>query len=1119
MSSGTMKETLKALNNVFSSPETFETLPDELIATIESFLDNYHGIDEHDSQRLHEELLSIHKKYVADFPLKRAAFLGMLTRIRPAIRGDERLSEWWNLVIAPTINAVGHKRDEVEYAREFLLGVMSFDSDEDDYGEKAETSSRFCRRLLDAYLERTRIPSSSSDPVSPVDEFIAHELESILVSFGRKKPRELLQSLNSLFVQVEHRAQILGLMSAFVRTQPPHLYYVLDTSLIQNLLICLMKETSSTIVELALTVLIMLLPHITNSMKQHMARLFLVYVRILCWDIVVDSKVSEGHEPSSVSNLQSFISQCAADLAQEVNPGHSWITLDRSFEQSRTCNPPLVHYFTFLYGLFPLNFMSFIRKSRKWLKGHNFPRADEFEFNQDIIQSRSQEYRMVHLLHPNFYITTVEDELTDNRYLNSDPADVVTECMGLCVAVSSNLDDPGPPPTSKLPVPPGGPGPIADAASITMVADDDTLAADSVQMSQTQSVIKGSPVVHSSWQSVDDSATTRKNSQTSLYKSPSKTSTIASPLLKPHDSPTLPGRASDLHLPEKDLLPLVNRITNQAPEKLEAFAQLLSSGRICNSSSILSEHETQSMVSLQREVMLLRNDLNFERYLKHQHLAHIGQLQRKNLKEATAEAQTQNLINTNRALKAKLTKSDELNAQLKKEFATSRGQSRKVEDQISTKLKQLKEDQKSWRADGEALRFELNKTQDDCSRLKKLVDDSDARELRSQHQLRALDSDLGELDALRSEASKLRVQLREAQFREQIPRQIGEERQQLRNDLEVANMKLTSRDKEREKTIQGYERYIAELESRLHNEHGLPQELIEVGNLPPAVQQMIDSALASSHAKLQQLKKTHSRLHDRYIELEMRSHEIERERERDREYPAPVMRSISIPSTSGRTTPSRDPMTLGTSLSSTRRPGSRASASQATRFARVPEDINSDEDNFHSEYNNSQLNPSFEFQSHLNQQEGMRAARPVRSESSQQTQANIHHYSHPQSQVPLQQQAVWQSSSTYSDAQHSPRNTGSAYETALDASFNTTPPSVSSEPVTSSAKSTMSWDSSEKREGKKDKIAPESKVRVYGRGGAQNIGVKKKEKEAKGKDKDREKTNKSGGFRGLRGIM
>jgi hypothetical protein len=70
-----------------------------------------------------------------------------------------------------------------------LLGIMVFDQDEDSTGEKAELSRQFTKRLMDAYLVRSKIPTSEGEVVSPEDEFIAQELEGILVAFGRKKPQ------------------------------------------------------------------------------------------------------------------------------------------------------------------------------------------------------------------------------------------------------------------------------------------------------------------------------------------------------------------------------------------------------------------------------------------------------------------------------------------------------------------------------------------------------------------------------------------------------------------------------------------------------------------------------------------------------------------------------------------------------------------------------------------------------------------------------------------------------------------------------------------------------------------------------------------------------------------
>jgi hypothetical protein len=92
-------------------------------------------------------------------------------------------------VIRPTVDAIGHKRDTIEDAREFLLGILVFDADEDPAREKATLSIQFTRRLMEAYLVRSKIPTGEGEVVSPEDEFIAQELEGILVAFGKKKPQ------------------------------------------------------------------------------------------------------------------------------------------------------------------------------------------------------------------------------------------------------------------------------------------------------------------------------------------------------------------------------------------------------------------------------------------------------------------------------------------------------------------------------------------------------------------------------------------------------------------------------------------------------------------------------------------------------------------------------------------------------------------------------------------------------------------------------------------------------------------------------------------------------------------------------------------------------------------
>jgi hypothetical protein len=183
-----LKDTLRAVNSAFAEKTVAYPLHEDLERAIERCVDSRPHIDDNESQKIHEDLLLIYNCHVVGNIDKQTPFVAALRLMRPIIRGEQRLDTWWNLLIRPTIDSCGPRRDSIEEAREFLLRILVFDADEDSTGELAAMSSKFTRKLLDAYLTRTRIPSGD-DVVSPEDEFIAQELEGILVAFGRKKPK------------------------------------------------------------------------------------------------------------------------------------------------------------------------------------------------------------------------------------------------------------------------------------------------------------------------------------------------------------------------------------------------------------------------------------------------------------------------------------------------------------------------------------------------------------------------------------------------------------------------------------------------------------------------------------------------------------------------------------------------------------------------------------------------------------------------------------------------------------------------------------------------------------------------------------------------------------------
>jgi hypothetical protein len=180
-----IKDTFKAVTAVFSAAETTYSLPPELQLTIESFLDSHKESDD----RIHDELLAIYNKYVVNCAEKHSVFVALLRLLRPTIRNEKHLLEWWEMVILPTLTTLGYRRDEIEDAREYTLGILIFDPDEDAAGEKTHFSAQILRKLLEEYFARMTISNKESGIRWREDEFVAQELETIITAYGRKKPK------------------------------------------------------------------------------------------------------------------------------------------------------------------------------------------------------------------------------------------------------------------------------------------------------------------------------------------------------------------------------------------------------------------------------------------------------------------------------------------------------------------------------------------------------------------------------------------------------------------------------------------------------------------------------------------------------------------------------------------------------------------------------------------------------------------------------------------------------------------------------------------------------------------------------------------------------------------
>ncbi|KXS93641.1 hypothetical protein AC578_9085 [Pseudocercospora eumusae] len=825
-STRTIRDVTKNLQAHFAASKIPLSLPSESRRMLQSFIDeNQHRIEVDEATKANQELKQFWDRHVAGNPQKLGAFVGVLRELRAAIVSEDDLLEWYYLAGKPVLGSVGLKKTAMDDAQEFVASVMIYDEDENNAKQRSRTSTRICSDLLNVYLARTRGVADEDQFVAPENAQIAQQVEAVLVACGRKMPRQLIHNIDHLIVRAETRLQALTLLSSFLRHQTPHIYTVQHTPVVDNLLKCLMNDTSTTVISLALTSLIMLLPHIPGSLNSRLPLLFLIYSRLLCWERF--SALTTDAQKHLVTDDR---------IAADDYDDHGDVGIDSTWEK---CTPPegiaeastpeLKTYYTYLYGLYPLNFMSYIRKPRRFLKNVDFPAADDFDLDQAVIRSRSDQFRQLHLLHPNFYNLTIEEELIDPKWPKMDPADVVAECHSLAIESRSPLASPGPPPTGKLPaLPPLPPIPPSNNGSISPAVSHTSLrSGNSWRDTQTTAVSSG---IH-----IDGD----------------------SPVLGPHDD------AVEMLRPRSKAV--VEKI--RASQVLDEFP-LPSSGLpgLQQMRDLSEPPPSTNLTYLQREITLLRNDLNFERWHKAQYSQHIGQLMRKNVKDATVEAETLNLINANRALKLQLEQVRKEREATIRDSNLTRKQANNLESNMTERFNKMKKEQETWTADAD----ELRRLRTEMKTYRDLLSDSEARELKTAHELEIVKRSLEQMKSLEAQLEEARRKIREYEYREWDFDQAKREHELLQSEKETLQMRIRRQDQDLQRTKQMYSERLVEMEASLAGGAEFDRPPTALSLQPGSGAQITTQReLEDTKAKLMQLKKSHSRLLERYTDLEM----------------------------------------------------------------------------------------------------------------------------------------------------------------------------------------------------------------------------------------------------------
>lgn len=610
---------------------------------------------------------------------------------------------------------------------------------------------------------------------------------------------------------------------------------------------CLQQDSSTTIVSAALTVLTMLLPQMPSSLVPHLPTLFNIYARLLFWSRERAGIIEPQTEETDSTNWEEFTYEPEVD------------------------DHPIYHllsYYTILYGLYPINFMDYIRKPQRYLRHANVANANDMEVQPTEIRDQSERFRRCHLLHPNFFTLTIDSEKTDfGRWIKSEASEVVAECMALCIlsesdqSVGQNL--------STMEASPEGHAREGQDSSFPRTATE-TTGGYRLPMSASMESIASSR---------RPSALIRRGSQSSL---PSTRDSIDARIREPSiDSPTLGPHLiqSSSHTQLQDMIQsnkaiksgLHQSLANDSVPSLSLSNQESVADRPGPSllgapptiSTPLSLTETNTQVShLQRQILLLQNDLNFERYLKQQHMAHIGDLRRRHMEEAVTEAETQNLLITNRNLKHRFEEAKKAEMQVRRDSEKSRALAKKWEADLSTKLKKLRDESKKLKADYETLQKELDNSTAERDKLRVLLCDAEVKEVNWKQNMQSIELHGAEIDRLKSEVDRLTRVERDYQAKELEQQRAIAAAAEAESKAEALNLQLASREGEIERTRRLFQSQIAALQTKLS------EALEERTRRPRDGKEAIEAMLAASRDKQAELQKQCDLLTRKYTALQ-----------------------------------------------------------------------------------------------------------------------------------------------------------------------------------------------------------------------------------------------------------
>ncbi|KAJ3568873.1 hypothetical protein NP233_g5417 [Leucocoprinus birnbaumii] len=679
---------------------------DELLALVDDFVVECSSSDTPEVLivQFEDELQAVFHESVDYSNVRQGeTFLTVLRHLAPVIPSTSIIS-WFEVFFRPALRDPRLATTPLNYAKELIVQALKRYQDvyTDVIENYTERVAGFRRRIFELYLLDAFNEGSEDDVLewTSLDEEERERrsrwkenLEDILVRYGSENPEDLFTEIHVHFKYSSARQQLFTFLN-ILSSQPTYSVVapvLAKHELFRYLLLSIVLDSSSTVCSAGLTFVVKSLPYLAvyarDQLRFWLPRLLFILARILCWKERYPIMPEAGDGPPD-PQLERELSEITQKTLH-VRPDLKWQRLDMTFS-STTSHPPNPRpFFSLLYYLFPSNVLRFLRGPVQCLESFQVqsPYIENWKdaLDEDEIRRKSENLLREHVCHPLLIWKDASEEQASLEFWSKyGTARIVSEAMmmdvrNLAAGLRERYGYTG---SNDLP-------PFSEEGEVGPV---------DVAPDNPREEVEEPPA--------DSEPPQELSLEASRFITPLDLSTgrVVVSLADMVNATNALKTNIDVEFVTPDMQ-WVSTLPSRSPSP--AKRQRVISSRITTEGGHESTdigHIAHAVAGLQREVLLLRNELNFELWIQRENVKHIGRLYQDRILMKSAEAERQGLYNKLRKYRSQVIALETELRESKQQATSAKNKYADWNTELQQKLRELREEKKTWVSEAATLR-------------------------------------------------------------------------------------------------------------------------------------------------------------------------------------------------------------------------------------------------------------------------------------------------------------------------------------------------------------------------------------------------------------------------------